>query len=140
MRGRSFKVMHLSKSDPRLADALIAEHRVEMEIAELQASYDAQRPDADPEKARSKVRELVEKRFDLRQQRLTMEIEGMRKRLDEAMARLSQQAANRAQLIEAEARRTMDRLEAKPHARQKRQGVEGGEHPLPEMPPPGANQ
>lgn len=140
LTGPMRKVMHLSKADPRLADVIIAEHKVEMKIADLQASLAADRDEGEREKIRTRLRGLVSRRFDLRQQRLTMEIEGMRKRLDEAKARLSQQAANRSEWIEAETRRVIHRAEAGAPGRTGRLSEDEGARAAPGQSPSGTKR
>ena len=104
-------MMRATKNDPQLADMMIAEHRVELELDDLQGHYAALTSDADRQQTRSRTRQLIEKRFDLRLQRLEMEIRNMQKRLDQAQSHLTQQAASRPQLIDAEVKRMVNRLE-----------------------------
>ena len=111
VRRLTFPMLHMmrvSKNDPQLAEKMIAEHRVELELADLQSRYAAQTTNADREQTRSQIRQLVEKRFDLRQQRLELEITNMQKRLDQARSHLTQQAASRPQLIDADVKRMID--------------------------------
>jgi hypothetical protein len=101
-------MMRVSKNDPQLAAKRSAEHRVELELDDLQSHYAAQASDAERRQTRSRIRQLVEKRFDLRQQRLELEITNMQKRLDQARSHLTQQAASRPQLIDADVKRMID--------------------------------
>ncbi len=140
LTGPMRKMMRLSKADPRLTDVIIAEHKVEMKIADLQTWLAADRDEGEREKTRTRLRGLVGKRFDLRQQRLTMEIEGMRKRLDEAKARLSQQAANRSEWIDAETRRVIHRAEAGAPGKPGRLPEDEGAHAAPGQSSPGAKR
>lgn len=141
VRRLTFPMLHMmrvSKSDPQLAAKMIAEHRVELELADLQSRYPAQASGADREQARSRIRQLVEKRFDLRQQRLEIEIKNMQKRLDQARSHLTQQAADRSQLIDAEVSRTIDHLEKGHHSGSKATpSTEGPPHTCPADPAPG---
>ena len=105
------RLMRLSKTDPELAEVMIAEHRVEMELADWQDRYVKQTSTQARAECRSRIRELVGRQFDLRQRRLDMEIRNMQRRLDEALARLSQQSAARTEIIEEQVRRMVDRLE-----------------------------
>jgi hypothetical protein len=107
------RMMRLSKTDPQLAEVMIAEHRVEIELADWQDRYAKQTSAQARADSQSKIRELVDKQFDLRQRRLEMEIRNMQKRLDEALARLSQQAADRSRIIDAEVQRIVGHLEKK---------------------------
>ena len=107
----------------------------------MQAGYATISTEADREQKRGKIRELVEKRFDVRQRRLDLEIREMQQRLDEAMARLSQQASNRSQLVEAEVSRMINRLESGPRGRHRQPtGGDNATHAFPTDPPAASDQ
>ncbi len=137
MAGPILRIMRLSQTNPELAEIMIAEHKVEMELFELQNAWAAPRSQAEREAKRERIRDLVGQRFDLRQKRLGMEIEDMRKRLDEAMARLARQGADRAEIVEAETRRMMERMGPGPR---ERQAETAPSHAFPGAPPPGGGE
>jgi hypothetical protein len=132
------RMMHLSKTDPQLAEAMIAEHRVEIELADWQDRYPKQTSEQARADIRSRIRELVGRRFDLRQRRLEMEIRNMQKRLDEAQARLSQQAADRSRMVDAEVQRIVGRLEKeRPGEADSKSPAGKASHAFPQGAPPG---
>lgn len=105
------RMMRLCKTDPQLAEVMIAEHRIEIELADWRDRYAKQTSEQARADNQSRIRELVDKQFDLRQRRLEMEIRNMQKRLDEARAHLSQQAADRSRIVDAEIQRIIGHLE-----------------------------
>jgi len=131
------RMMRVSKTNPELAEIMMAEHRVEMELFELQNAWGRPRSEAERESRQERLRMLVGKRFDLRQKRLEMEIQEMRKRLDQAMARLYQQSADRAEIVEAETRRMTERLGSGPRGWGDREHEKDGTHAFPTAPSPG---
>jgi len=108
------RMMRLSKTDPQLAEVMIAEHHIEIELADWRDRYMKQNSEQARADSQSRIRELVDRLFDLRQRRLEMEIRNMQKRLDEARKHLSQQAADRSRIVDAEVQRIIGRLEKEP--------------------------
>lgn len=105
------RLMRLHHHDPELAEKLIAEHKIEMELAQLRRDYREFPSEAARENIKQKMRELLEQRFDLRQQRLELEIRALEKRLEEARRRLVRQEDDRQRLVDTEVERIIDHLQ-----------------------------
>jgi len=105
------RLMRLYGHDPELAEKLIAEHKIEMELAQLRRDYREFPSEAARENIKQKVRELLEQRFDLRQQRLELEIRALARRLEEARQRLVRQEGDRQRLVDTEVERVIDQLQ-----------------------------
>jgi len=105
------RLLRLYRHDPELAEKLIAEHKIEMELAQLRRDYREFPSEAARENIKQKMRELLEQRFDLRQQRLELEIRALEKRLEEARQRLVRQEGDRQRLVETEVERIIDQLQ-----------------------------
>jgi len=105
------RLLRLHRHDPELAEKLIAEHKIEMELAQLKRDYLEFPSEAARENIKQKMRELLEQRFDLRQQRLELEIRALEKRLEEARQRLARQEGDRQRLVDTEVERIIDELQ-----------------------------
>lgn len=105
------RLMRLQRHDPELAEKLIAEHKIEMELAQLKRDYQEFPSESARESIKQKMRTLLEQRFDLRQKRLELEIRALEKRLEEARQRLDRQESNRQKLVDAEVERMIDQLQ-----------------------------
>jgi len=105
------RLLRLNRHDPELAEKLIAEHKIEMELDQLRRDYQEFPSEAARESIKQKMRALLEQRFDLRQQRLELEIRALEKRLDEARQRLDRQEAERQRLVDTELDRVIDQLQ-----------------------------
>jgi len=108
------RLMRIAKYDPELADLLIAEQKVEMELAELQRDYLAFPADSVRGEIKKQMRALFAERFDLRRRRLEREIRSLQERLEEARQRLEQQDAAKGALIDAELSELIRELEERP--------------------------
>jgi hypothetical protein len=111
--GPIYRLYRLYKHNPELAKIMIAEHKTQMEIFALQRDY--RQATSETEKASIKTAlhaELV-KRFGFRQQRTKLEIESLRKRLEEQAKRLEESEKNKEKMINEELQRTIDRMEGK---------------------------
>ncbi|HSW45590.1 MAG TPA: hypothetical protein VLM89_08465 [Phycisphaerae bacterium] len=131
-----FRMMQIGRHDPELAETMIAEHKIEMALADLAARNTPQASQADRDRISLEVRDLLARRFDLRQRRLEMEIKAMQQRLDQALARLSQQAADKSRLVEAEVRRMMGAWEDQRSGRPPLPPRADDTHAFPEAGPP----
>lgn len=105
------RLLRLQQHDPQLAEKLIAEHKIEMELAQLKRDYRDFPSEAARENIKQKMRAILEQRFEIRQQRLELEIQALQKRLEEARERMARQEADRQKLIDAEVERLIDRLQ-----------------------------
>ncbi|HQE26275.1 MAG TPA: hypothetical protein PL151_00830 [Phycisphaerae bacterium] len=105
------RLMRLWRDDPVEAERIIQIQQIEMRIREQHRKFQSLRSEAEKNAVRAEIRELLEKRFRLRLQRLENEVADLRRRLDEQTARLAEQNRNRDRLVEEE----LDRLlEGKP--------------------------
>jgi len=107
------RLLRLHRHDPELAEKLIAEHKIEMELAQLKRDYQEFPSESARESIKQKMRALLEQRFALRQQRLELEIQALEKRLVDARKRLDRQEADRQRLVDMEVERVIDQLQDK---------------------------
>lgn len=105
------RLMRLYKYDPELAEKLIAEHRIEMQLEELRRDYREFPEGSAREEIRERIKGLLEQRFDVRQQRLELEIRALEQRLARAKERLDTQRANKPRLVDDEFDRYMEHIE-----------------------------
>lgn len=105
------RLLRLHRHDPELAEKLIAEHKIEMELGELKRDYQEFPSESARASIKQKMRELLEQRFTLRQQRLELEIQALEKRLEEARKRLERQEADRQRLIDSDLERMVELLQ-----------------------------
>ncbi len=82
-----------------------------MELAQLRRDYREFPSEAARENIKQKMRELLEQRFNLRQQRLELEIGALARRLEEARQRLARQESERQRLVDTEVERVIDQLQ-----------------------------
>lgn len=95
MRPHILRMLQLSREDPQLAEKVIAIQQVEMRLRMLRQRHRPGLPDEQRRAIRSELRRLLEQRFDLRMQRIELEIAGLQKRLDA-------QRQHKARIIEEE--------------------------------------
>ncbi len=135
------RLHRLQKHDPELAEKLIAEHKIEMKLVELRRDYREFTSESARERMRTEIRGLMEKRFDLRQARLELEIRDLEKRLQNARERLTKQSTTKQQIVDSELEHFTDMAG---EDRGWDEHSEGSEKPRPapspESPPPSANQ
>ncbi len=111
---RMLKLLRLQRHDPELADKLIAEQKIEMKLMELRRDY-VEFPTASArDTIKTKIRQLMETRFDLRQARLELEIRELERRLLAARERLAKQEESKAQIVDLEIDRFIDEMEGRP--------------------------
>jgi TolA-binding protein len=108
------RLMRLAEYDPELAEILIDEHKVEMELARLKRDYQVFPAESVRAQIKARMRSLLETRFDLRRQRLEREIRSLQERLEQARQRLQQQDTAKKSLIDAELETLVRELEEQP--------------------------
>jgi len=111
--GHLYRLYRLHRHDPELAKILIAEHKVQMEIFELQRDYRQAQSTAERESIKTALREQLTKRFEFRQQHSKLEIEALRKRIEEQAKRLEESEQNKDKIIDQELNDIAKRLEGK---------------------------
>ncbi len=133
LRGPISEILRLKKKNPELAEKLIQALRVEMELAELQRQYHGAESENQREQIKIRLREQLEKRFDLRLERLRWEIRKLEERLEETKQQLANRENDKSSIIQDE----LDRLlKHKPDAPPGPRGPRPHEHNL-FSPPPG---
>ena len=84
-----------------------------MEIFALQRDYRQATSESEKASIKTALRAELVKRFGYRQQRTKLEIESLRKRLDEEAKRLEESEKNKEKLINDELQKNIDRIEGK---------------------------
>ena len=100
---RIHKLMQTKKSDPELYKLNVKDTKIGMECDKLSREFreaDREGDEGRAEEIRTKVAELVEEHFDVRQEMRGMELERLERRLNEARKQLEKRAGMRGELIE----------------------------------------
>jgi len=121
------RLMRLAKYDPELANILIEEQKVEMELARLKRDYVEFPAESVRAEIKAQMRALLERRFDLRRRRLEREIHSLQERLEQARRHLQQQNTAKSALIDTEMDTLIQHLEDQPP-------LPAGEHDVWEKP------
>ena len=100
------KMHELAQDDPELFEVRIAEHRTEYELRRLARRYRHTADEGQREEFRELMRPLVERQFDLRQQRMEFEIV----HLEQKIQYLRQNMERRAEDREAEIIRAIEQI------------------------------
>ena len=96
------KMHELSQDDPELFEVRIAEHRTEYELRRLARRYRHAADEGQREEFRGLMRPLVERQFDLRQQRMEFEIVHLEQRIQSLRQNMERRAEDReAEIIRA---------------------------------------
>lgn len=93
-------MMQLRRENPELARKVIAQHRNEMKIGDLHRQYRDARTDEEKSAIAAEIRTLLEAGFELRLERLKLEIAQLEKRLNEARESLADQEQNKSSMID----------------------------------------
>ena len=94
------KMIELRRENPELAKKIFAQHRNEMEIGDLHRQYREARTPEEKNAIAKEIRSHLETGFDLRLERLKLEIAQLEKRLKEARQNLADQEQNKATVID----------------------------------------
>lgn len=117
------RILEVMEKDPELGKLMIAEHRTRMELVQLGRDYRRSQSPEEKEKLLVQIREKLETRFTLQQQRMQRELDNFRKRLEMQAQKLQQRREKKVEIINAEMLRV--------------QGLLGDEQEPPPPPPPG---
>jgi hypothetical protein len=126
VRGPISEIMRVQERNPELAEKLIQAHRIEIEITDLRGQYLSAGTDQQREQIKSKMRELVTRRGELRLERLKDEVRDLEKRLDQAKNEVVRREKNKDQIVEQEMKKFLAGSPVRP-----------GEGLLPKPPGPG---
>ncbi|MBI4581602.1 MAG: hypothetical protein HY718_18030 [Planctomycetes bacterium] len=102
------RLMLLMRENPREAEHVIRMQKLEMQLHRKRGRYQWARTDEERAAIREEMQRLLEQRFDLRIERLKVEIADLRQRLDEQTKRLEEQGQHKQQIIEDELARLFD--------------------------------
>jgi hypothetical protein len=100
IKKRIGELMRLRRENPELAEKVIAQHRNEMKVADLHRQYRHARTQEERDAIAGEIRAEMETGFELRIERLRLEIDQLEKRLNEAKQNLVNQEQNKSTLIE----------------------------------------
>jgi hypothetical protein len=95
-------ILHKYREDPEMAELLIQEHKVRMELADLSRQFRDTQDSKKREQLLKGIRQLFEKQFTLQQQRMEREIDNLRRRLEQQAQRLEQRKQHKDKIIEAQ--------------------------------------
>lgn len=103
------RLMNIARENPQEAEQLIRMQKLEVRLYEARQRYRDARTDEARDQIRSEVRDLIEQKFEARQQRLKIENEELRRRLTEQEQRYADQYARKPQIIEEEVKRAFEK-------------------------------
>jgi len=98
-------IMETKKHNPELADKMIQSLQVEMELKRLQNEHRTAASEGQRAAIRLRIREQLDKRFDLRLDRLRFEIGKLERRLEEARGELAKRESGKEKFIDEELER-----------------------------------
>jgi hypothetical protein len=116
VKGPISEITRLQERDPEAARKLIEAHRIEIDLTELRTEYQAAKSDSQREQAKSKMRELVAKRCELRLQRLKDEVSDLEKRLEQAKKEMTKREKDKDQVVDQELKRLLNAGPVRPGA------------------------
>ncbi|GMV97905.1 MAG: hypothetical protein AMXMBFR83_22580 [Phycisphaerae bacterium] len=93
-------ILDAQQRDPRLAERMIEEQRIQLALADLARRYHQARTDGERERIRRQIEARLGERFERQQGRARREIENLRRRLDE-------RERNREEILRLELRRLL---------------------------------
>ncbi len=96
---RLFPIVRMKFENPELAEKMIAEFKAQIVIDDLTQRY-RKASRAEREQLKPQLRQHVATRFDMRLERLRIEIRNLQRRLDEAKQELTDQEENKQELID----------------------------------------
>jgi hypothetical protein len=101
-------LMDLAEDDPQVAEKAIQEHRLQMVITGLVEQYRAAKSDEERARLKAELEVRIHERFDRHQERIRLEIQALRKRLDEQERQLTKREQNKEELLRKELDRAID--------------------------------
>ena len=93
-------MLKAAAENPELAERMIAEHQSQLRIQELKETFTKTQDPAEKARIREQMRQQMVAAFDLRIDRLRMEVRQLQKRLDDAKGHLGDQERNKQRLID----------------------------------------
>lgn len=106
-RGPISEIVRVKERDPEAAAKLIEAHRIEIELTGLRGQYESAVDNRQREQIRSRMRELVAKRNELRLERLKEEVRDLERRLEQAKGEMARREKNKDQIIEQEMKKLL---------------------------------
>lgn len=102
------ELMNLLERNPKLARLIIDEHRLEMDIRD--AAVDYGRADDEDYRAtlKERIRALISKQFDVRQEKLKLMIADLERELERKKQLLSEQATKKEKMVDREMERRLE--------------------------------
>lgn len=110
------EIMRVQQQNPEAARKLIEAHRIEIDLTELRGQYQAARGSQQREQLKTRMRELLAKRCELRLERLQKEVGDLEKRLEETKKEIAKREKDKDQIIEQEMKRLLSGGPAPPGA------------------------
>ncbi len=101
------ELMGILERNPKLGKLMIEEHQLEMDIRDATMEYHRARTEATPAQMKERLRELIGKQFDIRQEKLQLMISEMERELARKKEQLSEQAAKKDEVIKRELERRL---------------------------------
>ncbi len=107
VKGPISEIIRLKQHDPEAARKLIEAHRIEIDLTELRGQYQAAKSGSQREQLKSKMRELVAKRCELRLERLKDEVSDLENRLEQAKKEMTKREKDKDQVIDQELKKLL---------------------------------
>ncbi len=107
VRGPITEITRAQERNPEAAEKLIQAHRIEIELIDLRGQYQSARTDEHREQIKSKMRELVTRRSELRLERLKDEVRDLEQRLDQAKKEVVRRETSKDQIVEQELKKLL---------------------------------
>ena len=101
-------LMDMLHDNPQAAEKAIQEHRLQMIITGLVEQYRNAKSDDERSRLKTEIQAKIRERFDRHQERIRLEIQTLRKRLDEQERQLSKREQNKEELLRKELERSLD--------------------------------
>jgi hypothetical protein len=138
VRGPIMEILKVRQRDPEVAHKLIELQQVEMDLRDLRAQYQAARSDDQRQQLKAQIRELVDKRYDLRLERLRLEVRDLEKRLDQAKTEVAKREKDKNTHVDREMRQLLGTgsIEPQPPGPGAGAGLRPGKRAQPPPPPP----
>lgn len=101
-------LMDLARENPRVAEKAIQEHRLQIVITGLAEQYRAAKSDEERARLQREIETRIRDRFDRHQERIRLEIQALRKRLDDQERQLTKREQNKENVLRNELQRALD--------------------------------
>lgn len=108
MLPRMPELMNIIEGDPTLGKLIIDEHRLEMDIRDALVEYRETKDEGAISQLKGRIRDLISKQFDVRQEKLKLMIANMERELERKKQYLKEQAAKKDKVIDRELQRRLE--------------------------------